>query len=213
MARVRKIQRNPKTGRNYFVLDACFLVNKYIPVRRAPTTRDKDQIKKCLEWWDEIETQLKKHKARVYVPDICIAETFKTLAKKYFVQGWFNSAAELNNARIRLRKDIVTTTRTMRAYRRHIRYHDISTSRDIIISVDRFLEIFLKKRDSRSVSVPDLIIVATAKHLIDFYDIPKERVHIVTLDTALWKGSKRIQELPNAYNPIQPPDARDRIFE
>jgi len=33
MARVRKIDRNPpKSRKNYFLVDACFLANKYIPL-------------------------------------------------------------------------------------------------------------------------------------------------------------------------------------
>jgi hypothetical protein len=51
-----------------------------------------------------------------------------------------------------------------------------------------------------------------SQYLIDFFDIPKERLHIVTLDRGLWEGSKKIQELPNAYDPVQPGDLRDRVF-
>lgn len=211
MARVRKIQRSPVGARNYFVVDACFLANKYIPVNRTPNPRERIRIEKCLEWWKEIDAQLGAHKARVYIPDICVAETFKTLARKYFVDHWFTNAVELGNARNRLRKDIVTSPRTMRAFQRQIRYHDISTSRDIIMSVDRFFELFLKY--GFSVSLPDLIVVATAKYLMDFYDIPRDSLHIITMDYNLWLGSKKCQELPNAYDPTRPSDARDRVFE
>lgn len=209
--RVRKISRNPDSNKNYFVVDACFLANKYIPPSRAPNASEKDRIQKCLGWWKEIEMQLRRGRARVYVPDICVAESFKTLAKKYYKEGWFRNAVELNNARNRLRKDIVTDTRTLRGSKRVIRYHDIPTSRDIIIAVDRFYEAFAKY--GKDVSLPDLIILATAKYLVDFYDIPKEFLHIVTLDRQLWEGSKVIQELPNAYDPTKAADARDRVFQ
>lgn len=211
MARVRKIKRDPSPWKNFFLLDACFFVNKYIPVKCAPNPTQRGRIQQCLEWWEEIDVQLKMDRARVYVPDICIAETFKTLAKKYYNEKWFKNPTALNNARKRFREDIVTPTRTLQAYKRKIRYHDISTCRDIIIAVDRFYELFMKK--SLQVSLPDLIILATAKYLMDFYDIQKAFLHIVTLDNALWEGSKKIQELPNAYNPTKAQDACGRVFE
>lgn len=142
---------------------------------------------------------------------MCIAETFKTLAKKYYVDHWFTNAQDLNNARNRLGKDISTSYKTLRATERHIKYHDISTSRDIIIAVDRFYEVFM--RNSLDVSIPDLILLATAKYLIDFFDIPKDCLHIITLDRNLYKGLRRIQELPNGYDPTLPENDFNRIFE
>lgn len=211
MARVRKITRNPNPGKNYYLVDACFLANRFIPPAIAPDAHQRNRINKCNEWWDEIEVELKKNKARVYVPDICIAETFKTLAKKYYEEKWFKKPIDLNNARKKLAKFIAVPAKTLKAANRVIKVHDISTTRDLIISVDRFYELFHKYK--KKVSLPDLIVVATAKYLIDFYDIPKERLHIITLDTGLWEGSKKIPELPNAYNPTQASDSRDRIFQ
>ena len=208
MARIRRIYLDPSQGKNYFVIDANFLANKYIPPQRAPNDREKTRIEKCLDWWKEIDTQLDFDKARVYIPDLCIAETFKVLAKKYYIDKWFRRPTEYSNARDRLLQDITVSTKTLRAYSRKIRYHDISTSRDIIISVDRFYEVFLKA--DLDVSLPDLVILATAKYLIDFYDVPKNRMHIVTLDRSLRDGSKKIQELPNAYDPTR--DDRHKIF-
>ncbi len=210
MARIRKIYRNPARNKNYYVIDANFLVNKYIPLNRVQKPKDKTRVDKCLSWWDEIEQQLKSNKARVYIPDICIAETFKALARKYYVDNWFKNPSEYRNARQRLIKDITTTDRTLKSRSRRIKYHDISTSRDIIISVDRFYEVFLK--EGLEVSLPDLIVLATAKYVVDFFDIPKKYLHIVTLDRNLRNGSKKIQELPNAYNPTIPEDERSRVF-
>lgn len=79
------------------------------------------------------------------------------------------------------------------------------TSRDVIISVDRFYELFHKNK--KSVSLPDLLIVATAKYLLDFFDLPKARLHIITLDRPLWEGTRKTQELPNAYDPTHAQDA------
>ena len=121
-------------------------------------------------------------------PDICIAETFKVLAKKYYEDKWFPRAIDLTNARNRLRKAITTSPKSLRLFKRRIAYHDVATSRDIIISVDRFYELFHKYK--KRVSLPDLLIVATAKYLVDFFDLPRTRLHIITLDQQLWEGTK-----------------------
>jgi predicted nucleic acid-binding protein len=210
MPNVRKISRNPQSGKNYYLVDANFLANRFIDQKFAPDSSQKDRIAKCNEWWKEIQHQLKQGKARVYVPDVCIAETFKVLAKKYYDEKWFKSV-DLNNARNRLSKFVSVPPKTLKAQKRTIEVHDVSTTRDLIISVDRFYELFLKHKNN--VSLMDLIIVATAKYLFDFFDIPKERLHIVTLDKALWKGSKKIQELPNAYDPTEKSDHAVRVFE
>jgi hypothetical protein len=210
MPKIRKIPRQPETGRNYYLVDACFLVNKYIPSSIVSDHLEHQRIERCQEWWGEIDRQLAAKVARVFIPDICIAETFKTLSKKYFEEHWFSTPAELAAAKRQLRKDIVMPPKKLSSFNRDIRYHDVPTSRDIIISVDRFFELFQKHH--LSVSLPDLIVVATAKYLIDFYDIPKDRLHIVTLDGNLWKGTKRVTEIPRAYNPTQDSDVSSRIF-
>ncbi len=211
MPRVRKIQRNPNPEKNYFLVDANFLANKYIPPSIAPDAHQRMRIERCLEWWEEIDAQLDAETARVYVPDIHIAETFKVLAKKYYEDAWFSSPQAMNNARVRFRKDIVNKTERLRSAKRVIRFHDLPTSRDIIISVDRFYRLFMKHK--KKVQLPDLIIVGSAKYLLDFFDIRKPYLHIVTLDRSLWEGSKKIGELPNAYDPVQSSDRRDRVFE
>jgi predicted nucleic acid-binding protein len=211
LARVRKIDRQPNGGRNYFLVDASFLANWAIPRGVAPAGASRDQIDLCMQWWGEIESQLGAGAARVYVPDICIAETFKVLAKKYYDEKWFATPQAFNNARARLRQFVRTPTQTLRAANRCIKCHDIPSTRDTIIAVERFYELFHKHGLGR-VSVPDLIIVATAKYLMDFYDLPKARLHIVTLDKDLRKGSKKIQELPNAYDPTESADAAAKVF-
>ena len=211
MARVRKIPRDPSPGMNYFVLDACFLANKFIPASKAPNAVQRQRIDRCNQWWEEIDAQLQRGLARIYAPDICIAEAFKTLAKKYYEEHWFASAVELNNARIRLRHQVTLPARTLRAAKRNIKFHDVPTTRDIILAVDRFYEMFLKH--GSSVSLPDLIVMATAKYLIDFFDIPKSSLHIVTLDRNLWEGSKKIQEIPNAYDPTRAEDFANHVFQ
>ena len=46
-----------------------------------------------------IDAQLDAGFARIYVPDICIAEAFKVLAKKYYSHKWFPSAVSYGQAR------------------------------------------------------------------------------------------------------------------
>ena len=210
MARVRKIQRQPGDRKNYFIVDACFLANKYLPSGLAPPGGSRDQIVRCMEWWNEIDTQLAAGSARVYIPDICIAETFKVIAKKYYQDKWFPTSQRMDASRRRLRGDIVNSSEELRRARRDIKYHDVPTSRDIIISVDRFYRLFMKHR--KNVSLPDLILVATAKYLMDFYDFPHNRVHVITLDKRLWEGTKKIAELPNAYDPTVAADHFSRVF-
>jgi hypothetical protein len=211
MARVRKIETNlPRGEKNYFVVDACFLANKYLPTTVAPTKTHEKRLTECQTWWKEIDRQVDGRGARVYVPDICIAESFKVIAKKYFEEHWFTKPQDMNNAKVKLRRDVVTPARTLRGARRHIKYHDVPTTRDVIIAVDRFYEAFMKK--GLKVQIADLVLVATAKYLIDFYDLPKKRVHIITLDRELRKGSKVIGEIPNAYDPTLAEDAFARVF-
>lgn len=111
MPRVRKISRDPNPGKNYYLVDANFLANRFIPPESVPNANQRDRIKRCNEWWDEIEKQLKHNKARVYIPDICIAETFKVLAKKYYEEKWFKTPTDLNNARKKLRDFISVPTK------------------------------------------------------------------------------------------------------
>ena len=69
-----------------------------------------------------------------------------------------------------------------------------------MISVERFNEIF-NRHNYHTVSVPDLIIVSTAKYLMDFYNLPYSNVHILTMDKALKGGINKIKEIPNAFDP------------
>lgn len=212
MPNVRKIGRDP-AGKNYFLVDANFLANKHIPPALAPDARQRERIESCIAWWDEIEDQLLRDVARVYIPDICIAEAFKVLAKKRHDQKWFKTAADHRRARDALSDDVRTHNTGLKARRRRVPYHDISTNRDIIIGVDRFFAVFLGHEDTVSVSVPDLIVLATAKHLIDVFDIPKERLHIVTMDKALRVGTKRLGgELPPAYDPTTRGNRAEVVF-
>lgn len=209
MARVRKIKRSP-IDKIAYVIDANFLVNKFIPTKFVTDPVEKAVIEKSLEWWVEVDKQLDAGHAVIYVPDICIAESFKALAKKYYKHKYFQRPVDHKSARDKLSEFLKTPSSVMRAANRKIKVHDVPTSRDLIISVDRFNELYLKH--GKNVSVVDLLILATAKYLMDFYAIPKGRMNIITLDTALWEGSKKVQELPNAYHPGKPSDSAQKVF-
>ena len=212
MSRVRKIYRNPGLRlRNYYIVDACFLANKFIPPSCAPDQGERERVESCLAWWNEIDNQLRHDKARIFVPDICIAEAFKVLAKKYYSEHWLKRAFDYNNARKRLIKLIQTPSRILKSFNRKVKCHDISTCRDIIISVDRFYELFMKHK--KNVQIGDLILAATAKYLIDFYDIPRELLHIVTIDKGLYEGIKKASELQNVYDPTLKSNSARRVFD
>ena len=212
MPRVRTIPRNPpKAKRNFFVVDASFLAEKYIPVGSHPTPEGKERGRECKKWWKEIDRQIKLELARVYVPDVCIAEAFKALAKKYYQDKVLKNSSQYKYARKRLSEDITLSHKVLKQQKRYIRYHDVESCRDIIIAVDRFYELFLKQK--KSVGIVDLILVATAKYLMDFHDAPRPQLHIITLDKPLWQGIKKITELPNAYDPQERTDAFERVFK
>lgn len=212
MARIRKIEKNPpKSHKNYYLIDASFIAEKYLPIATAPNEESKARIRECKKWWKEIDRQVDLKKARVYIPDICIAEAYKVLAKKYFKESAFDSNKKYNEAKQELSKDITTTYKELRKQNRHIKYHDMPTTRDVIIAVDRFYESFIKHNNN--VGVVDLIIVANAKYLMDFHDAERRQIHIITFDKALWSGIKKISELPNAYFPGMNNDTFDKVFK
>ena len=149
----------------------------------------------------EIDDQVDRGKAIIYIPDICIAEAFKVLARKYYSSNdGFRTATAYKNARKRMSEFVRTPTRRLKSSSRLVRVHDISTTRDSIIAVDRFFEL-IYKNDLNSVSIPDLIVLATAKYLIDYYRIPRHSLHIITMDDDLWRASTLSNDVPRGYNP------------
>lgn len=145
------------------------------------------------------------------MPDICIAETFKSLAKKYYQEDWYRSSQDFHYYRRQLREKVSIPKEGLRKANRRIYFHDVKSNRDIIIAVDRFYELFFEA--GKEVELPDLLVVATAKYLMDFFDTPRSHLHIVTLDRQLRDGSKKIAELPNAYDPTVSSDRAERVFE
>lgn len=209
MARVRKIYRKPK-GKNFYLVDANFLANRFIPAARVTDAAERVRVERSQDWWREIDAQLKSGHGFVYVPDLCIAEAFKVLAKKYYVDNYFPRPVDYKIARDKLGNFLHVSPRTLKASKRSIKVHDISTSRDIIIAVDRFNELFFKHK--LSASVVDVLILSTAKYLIDFFQIPQKQLYIVTLDNALWRGSKKAADVPSAFNPNAASELAAKVF-
>ena len=207
MARKRTISKSPEDHKNYFKLDANVLVYFALPQMNRSKyikfTDHKEQLRaeRCLEYWKIINKQLKKNQARIYVPDVCIAKAFKVLAKWYYKRKFIVNASSYYQATTRLRRLISTPHREMSKAGRQVKIHDLGTNRDIIISVDRFFEQMYKV--SKEVQTSDLILLAATKYLMDFFDIPRDYIYILTCDKKLVKLISSIQELPNAINPTE----------
>jgi len=188
-----------------------FLVNKYINPGWVQDPRERDRIKCCKDWWAEIASQLKQDKAKVFAPDIIIAEAFKTLAKKNFKERIFRYPVYYKNACERLRKDMRLSAKKARSAKRKIKFHDIQMNRDIIISVDRFFEKLHKK--NLHVGIVDLFLLATGKYLMDFYGFGRDELFIVTTDTHLYRLTRSLQDIPPAFNPTHKQDSASSVFK
>lgn len=207
--RKRVIPRRP-TSCNYYLIDANFLVNRYLKPAAMTDIRERERITLALAWWAEINPQLDAGRAKVYVPDICIAEAFKTLAKKNYEQGIFKYPVYYKNARDALRKDIHLPQREARKQRRVIRFHDVDTTRDVVISVDRFFEKAYKLKVS--VGIVDLLLLATAKYLTDFFGFTDDELFVITMDGPLYKLARSMSDVPYTFNPLRPEDAPGKVF-
>ncbi len=195
----------------YYLVDANFLVYRYLDVNKIRRIEERMRAERAQNYWGHIERQIKQRLARVFVLDICIAEAFKTLAKKYYArEGVFQNAPAYVSACNRLRRTIQLQPQDARKAIRTIKFHDIQTSRDIIIAVDRFFERVYKNK--REVSVVDLLILATAKYLMDFFGFSREEIFIITMDKPLYRLAKSYAELPSVFDPDERQDAAQRVF-
>jgi hypothetical protein len=207
MARKRTIERRPKGHKNYFMVDANVLAYVALPrpSKRSKVyisdAKERERAERCIEWWETIKKQLDRGVARVYVPDICIAEAFKVLAKWYYRKKFFQDAVSYNQATKRLRDFVSVPHKKMARADRKITIHDVATNRDIIIGVDRFYETLFKNKND--VQIADLILLASCKYLIEFYDIPREHLFILTCDRALVKLARKLPDLPNLIDPAE----------
>lgn len=195
MSRIKKIRTN--SDLHCFVVDGCVLVDAALgSVLDTPEHPNQLQTK---EWWDRIYELALDGNSTIYIPDLCIAEAFKVVAKKTWSQRLLDQKQK-KEVETLLRKWVTIDNEMLKRSGRTVPVHDISTNRDIIISVDRFLRITMQ-HGCQGLSVPDLIVAATAKYLIDFYNFRKEALHIITNDRTL---AKLIRACPQFTAPIEP---------
>jgi hypothetical protein len=195
----------------FYIVDTNFLVYRFLDAARISNANEQKRAKLAQAYWAEIDTQRQAKKAKVFVLDVCIAESFKTLAKKYYKKsGIFPKAAYLKAARDRLRGEVSLSARDAARSGREIDFHDIQTTRDIVIGVDRFFEKAFKK--GKNVGIIDLLILSTALYLIDFLGFERDRLHIITMDGPLYDLARTYSELPAAFNPDRPADAPEKVF-
>jgi hypothetical protein len=185
-------------------------VNKYINPAWVKESKEQNRIQCCQDWWAKIGNQLKNDKAKVFAPDIIIAETFKTLAKKNFKERMFRYPVYYKNACEKLRKDMRLSAKKARSTKRKIKYHDIQMNRDIVISVDRFFEKLYKT--NLHVGIVDLLLLATGKYLMDFYGLGRDELFIVTTDNSLYKLARSLPDIPPAFNPTHKADFASSVF-
>jgi hypothetical protein len=214
MVRQRRKISVVNDGKKYYLVDANFLANRHINPTKVNDHGEKQRIERAQEWWKQIKKQLDKDQARVYVLDLCIAETFKVLAKKYYNdEKIFSNASSYSYAKSALAKDLTLSSADAKKSIREIKYHDIQTNRDIIISVDRFFEKSCKEaRKYGNTSIVDLLILPTAKYLVDFYGLPKKDLYKITQDDPLYKLAKSYTDLPMVFNPSVEKDAASKVF-
>jgi len=203
MARKITIPKDPSPGKNYFLLDANVLVYVGLPRRLQKVNlpaKERARAARCTAWLEAVKRQCKQGRARVYIPDVVIAEAFKVLAKWYYRDGWFGrNAVAYNQAKNRLRGYVAQTHREMAKMDRQVMVHDEPVNRDVIIGVDRFLEPMFKAK--LNVQIVDLLLLSIAKYLTDFYDISKDRLYILTCDKHLVKLTRLLRDVPTAIDP------------
>lgn len=195
----------------FYVVDANFLANKRINEKQIQSPSEQGRVISAKKYWSVIDKQLDEGLAMVYVLDLCIAETFKVLAKKYYNnESIFKNHTSYTYAKRKLHEDLHLSSKKAKASVRSIKYHDIQTNRDIVISVDRFFEKACKQKSN--VSVVDLMILATSKYLIDFYGIDRDDMKLITQDCPLYELAKSYQDLPVTFNPSYNIDSAEKVF-
>jgi hypothetical protein len=206
----RCIKRSPDSPVVYLI-DTNVLVYRFLDESKITNTHERQRAECARLYWRHIDSQRRAGQARVFVLDVCIAEAFKTLAKYYYKHnGVFPRSVHYKQARDRLRREVQHSPREARKSRRQVTFHDIQTSRDIIIGVDRFFEKAHKKR--KNVGIVDLLLLSTARYLIDFLGFERDRIQIITMDGALYDLARMYSELPSCYNPDRGVDHPNKVF-
>ncbi len=207
--KIKKIPVDP-VETLYYVVDSNFFANKYLRPSDGANIVDQNRIRNSNEWWEVIDWQIRENKAICYVNDLCIAETFKIIAKKYYQERVFGSN-RYQGIKKRISSDLTITSKQLAAKKRFIGYHNLLVDRDIIIGVSRFLEI-AHRNNLGGISIIDLTILSSAKYLIDFFRIKKEQIIILSGDNKLLKCSRRIDDCPTGVDPLDPKNDYQKFF-
>lgn len=206
----RVIPIKPK-ARIWYLIDSNFLVNRYLDPTIIEDEKEKKLVRDAHNYWKVIDQQQKASLAIVFILDICIAETFKTLAKKYYLKPpVFPNVNKYNAVKRKLRRDLQLSIGEARKVSRNIKFHDIQTNRDIIIGVDRYFEKTLK--NNYRVGICDLLILSSSKYLLDFYGFSKSDLFIITQDSPLYKLARELNDIPNTFNPSEKADSHNKVF-
>lgn len=75
----------------YYIVDSNFFANKYLRPGESSNDTDKKRIENSLSWCEIINRQISKNSAIVYINELCISETFKIMARKYYQDNLFGS--------------------------------------------------------------------------------------------------------------------------
>lgn len=195
-----------------YLVDACFVVPHVLDASSIANEAEKARVLGSKAYWSHIENQRSAGEARVFILDVCIAEAFKVLAKKYYdKKGTFPSYSHYATAKRRLQNLVKLSTRDAAKSKRTVTFHDIQTTRDIIIGIDRFFEV-LHKKSLHRVGIVDLLILSTARYLVDFLGLGRDELFLITTDNQLYSLARKVRELPTCFNPDRPQDAANHVF-
>lgn len=162
----------------YYIVDADFFANKYLRPFKLLNNDEQDRIRNSHKWWEVIDWQVEKQYAIVYVNELCIAESFKVIAKKYYREQVFNNNI-YQTLKKKITQDIQVNIRKLVSKNRYIKYHNLTVDRDIIVGTSRYLEIAHKHK--LYLSIIDLTVLSSAKYLMDFFRIGKEQIALPPL--------------------------------
>jgi len=194
----------------FYIIDANFFANKYLKSSESVNVTDHDRIENSHAWWEVIDWQINNNIAIVFINELCIAETFKVIAKKYYQEKVINNNV-FQVIKKQITNNIQLSVRKLISKSRYIQFHNITVDRDIIIGASRYLEI-AHKHNLQSLSVIDLTILSSAKYLMDFYRIKKEQIIILTGDRKIIKCAKFSNEGPCVFDPLDPNNTIDKYF-
>ncbi len=208
MGNTIKIKKHPtKNNPNYFLIDSDFFVNRYLSKHLSYLNLNsgnsgEESIEKSALWWNEINSQLKNEIAYLFIPNVCISETFKVLAKRQYdkdekIIKKYKYYKELIDE---ISEDLHVNPKLPETQKKKQRIHDLETNRDIVIGTDRFLRLIMKN-GYKTISTFDLMLLVHGKLLLKHYNFNKRNLFIITGDKTLYNASKPFPDIPRVCCP------------